>query len=49
MRFYVFTNVYVAQNITGTTFLQMSNYVVFIMEGQCIFCEILTDFYVQFN
>jgi len=44
MRFYVFTNVYFSQNITAITFLQISNYVVFITEAQCISCEIITEF-----
>lgn len=44
MRFYVFTNACISQNIKIITFLQISNHVVFIMEGQCISCEILTEF-----
>jgi len=49
MRFYVFTNVFVSQNITVITVLQISNYVIFIMEGQCISCEIITEFLLKFN
>jgi len=43
MRFYVFANVYFSQNITVITFLQISNYVVVIMEGLCASCEIITE------